>query len=70
MSCKLLILKRAQKELGALADIPYDRAKNAILSLGYDPRPPGSVKLVGREGWRIRVGDYRLCTILMMKRGN
>ncbi len=60
MSYKHLILKRAQRELAALAHNPYERVKNAILSLGHDPRPPGCVKLVAREGWPIRVGDYRV----------
>jgi mRNA interferase RelE/StbE len=27
---------------------------------GEDPRPHGSRKLVGRDGWRIRVGRYRV----------
>jgi mRNA interferase RelE/StbE len=32
-----------------------------ILSLGKDPRPHGVRKLSGAlEGWRIRVGDYRI----------
>jgi len=31
-----------------------------MLSLADNPRPQGVVKLSGREGWRIRVGDYRV----------
>ncbi|NJL92104.1 MAG: type II toxin-antitoxin system RelE/ParE family toxin, partial [Coleofasciculaceae cyanobacterium SM2_1_6] len=27
---------------------------------GTDPRPSGCLKLKGREGWRIRVGNYRV----------
>jgi mRNA interferase RelE/StbE len=30
------------------------------MALETDPRPPGCVKLAGREGWRVRVGDYRV----------
>ncbi|KJU83090.1 plasmid stabilization system protein, RelE/ParE family [Candidatus Magnetobacterium bavaricum] len=29
-------------------------------SLGDEPRPYGSRKLTGREGWRIRGGSYRI----------
>ena len=57
---RILILRRAQKELAGLASEQYERVKNAIQSLGAKPRPSGSRKLVGREGWRIRVGDYRV----------
>jgi len=34
--------------------------KRKILSLPGDPRPPGCRKLKGHEGWRIRIGDYRV----------
>lgn len=36
------------------------RVATAIDQLAVDPRPPGCVKLSGREAWRIRVGDYRV----------
>ena len=32
----------------------------AIDGLGINPRPAGSVKLAGRDDFRIRVGDYRI----------
>ena len=31
-----------------------------IDALGLDPRPANGTKLVGSDGWRIRVGDYRV----------
>ena len=60
MSYTVLILRRAQKEL---ADIPakdYERVRNVISTLAQNPRPPGCLKLTARDGWRIRVGDYRV----------
>ena len=40
---------------------PYqDRIISAIRDLTEDPRPAGVRKLTGREGWRIRVGEYRV----------
>ena len=60
MSYSILILRRAQKELAQLPDAAYERAKNAIRRLAQNPRPHGSRKLSGRDGWRIRVGDYRI----------
>ena len=38
-----------------------ERIHHKILGLQDDPRPQGSRKLSGNlEGWRIRVGDYRV----------
>jgi mRNA interferase RelE/StbE len=34
--------------------------RDAIASLAENPRPSGCKKLVGREGWRIRIGNYRV----------
>ncbi|WP_420902516.1 type II toxin-antitoxin system RelE family toxin [Pseudoflavitalea rhizosphaerae] len=34
--------------------------KTVILDLANNPRPHGYKKLKGRDGYRIRVGDYRV----------
>lgn len=60
MNYTISILRRAQKELGGLPAQAYERIRDSILALAQDPRPPGCVKLTNREGWRIRVGDYRV----------
>ncbi|MFL6214911.1 MAG: type II toxin-antitoxin system RelE family toxin [Blastocatellia bacterium] len=60
MSYSIGILRRAQKELAQLPKHEYERIKEAIKSLSQEPRPAGSKKLSGREGWRIRAGDYRV----------
>ncbi|MEE9201997.1 MAG: type II toxin-antitoxin system RelE/ParE family toxin [Dehalococcoidia bacterium] len=60
MSYQLLILRRAQRELASLPAPEYERVKEAVRKLAGEPRPPGCRKLAGREGWRIRVGDYRV----------
>lgn len=36
------------------------RIRGAIALLAVDPRPPGAKALRGRDGLRIRVGDYRV----------
>jgi len=56
----VLILRGAQKELAQLSTESYGRVRDAIRELAINPRPPGCLKLTGREGWRIRVGDYRV----------
>ena len=60
MSYQIFILPRAQKELAAVPKGTYERVRDAIRSLAHDPRPPGCLKLSGREGWRMRVGAYRV----------
>lgn len=60
MSYEILIRRRAQKELAQLSRDDYERAKESIGNLSDNPRPQGCKKLTGRDGWRIRAGDYRV----------
>lgn len=60
MTYRVTILRRAQKELGALGGEAYGRVRDAIAALAEDPRPTGCLKLTGRDGWRIRIGNYRV----------
>ena len=60
MKYSLFILHQAQKELASLEETDYQKIKEAILRLAENPRPSGCSKLVGREGWKIRVGNYRV----------
>ena len=41
---------------------PRDRGRirGALQLLAEDPRPPRSRVLQGRDGYRVRVGDYRI----------
>jgi len=60
LSFQVLIRRRAAKSLGKLPQGDYDRIREAIVGLAEDPRPPGASKLSARDGWRIRVGRYRV----------
>jgi mRNA interferase RelE/StbE len=55
------IKKTARKELVAIGT-KGDRRKitKLILSLADDPRPAGSMKLSGRDRYRLRQGNYRI----------
>jgi mRNA interferase RelE/StbE len=57
---EIRITKTAQKQLdklpGSVAGILFD----TILSLADNPRPFGCKKLKGRDGYRIRKGNYRV----------
>ena len=57
---KIQISKPAQKQLDKLQNDVADRLIDAIYELAVDPRPAGCKKLKGRNGYRIREGDYRI----------
>ena len=50
----------AIKELRRLSRQDQRRIAHAIDQLAENPRPPGSIHLRNRDGWRIRVGTYRV----------
>lgn len=54
------IKKSAEREMNRLPDAIHRRVSQRILALESDPRPRGSQKLEGGEGYRLRVGDYRM----------
>jgi mRNA interferase RelE/StbE len=60
MIMKIRMKKTARKELRALEKRTQIRIAKALRPLRSNPRPPGSVKLKGRDEYRIRVGDYRV----------
>jgi mRNA interferase RelE/StbE len=61
----LVTLKRsAEKELGRLPGEIHDRVIERLIALQSNPRPTGARKLRGREGYRIRIGDYRVLYII------
>ena len=53
-------MRRAQKELSKLPNKAYNRVKEVIIKLSEKPRPIGAKKLIARDGWRIKVGKYRV----------
>ncbi len=50
----------AARQLRRLPPGDAARLRGPILSLGIEPRPPGSTRLVDSDWWRLRVGDLRL----------
>ena len=57
---QLLVEKQVQKQLERIPEPDYSRIKAAILSLAHTPRPHGYKKLKGRDGYRVRQGNYRV----------
>lgn len=57
----IINLKRsAEKELEHLPNKIHDRIVRTLISLKENPLPTGVKKLHGRDGYRIRVGNYRI----------
>jgi len=62
VSYRVLIDPRAARQLESVPKATVERLDKAILSLASSPRPPGTKRLRGKlhEGWRVRVGQYRI----------
>lgn len=56
----ITITRTAQKQLDKLPDEIADQLINIIASLADNPRPHGYKKLKGRDGYRVRQGNYRI----------
>jgi mRNA interferase RelE/StbE len=57
---RLFLLRSAEKELDRLMRSDRERVEGAIAALVDDPRPRGCKKMVAFEGYRVRVGVYRI----------
>ena len=55
-----VLSKKAQKQLDKLSDTIAEPIIDAIAKLEENPRPVGYKKLNGRDGYRIRTGNYRI----------
>lgn len=56
----LRIERAVVKSLEKINEPYYSKIKTAILNLAKNPRPNGYKQLKGRDGFRIRVADYRI----------
>ena len=66
MTYRIEITASAKKEMGVVPRSTHRRIAEAILKLKDDPRPrPGSKKLRSpHEGYRIRIGTWRVLYIV------
>lgn len=60
MSYAVKVSKVVIKQLSNIPKKDYCNIKSSILSLSSNPRPNGYKKLTARDGYRIRVGNYRV----------
>ena len=60
MTYRVEVTRSAVKALRRVNPADAARLRGAIAMLAQDPRPPASRPLRGRDGWRLRVGDFRI----------
>jgi mRNA interferase RelE/StbE len=60
VSYRIEVLPAAVRALRRVDGPNRKRIEGAILVLAQDPRPPASRKLRGRDGYRVRIGAYRI----------
>ncbi len=61
--------RRAERDLERVSSDDFHRIVSRIQALAGEPRPDGCRKITGsRADWRIRIGDYRVITKLMIRR--
>ena len=61
---KILYNKKILKEMNELENKDYLKIRERILTLENEPRPVGVLKLTGNEGYRIRIGNFRILYII------
>ena len=54
----------AHRQVLRLPSQTRERVNKAIAALSDNPRPSGVKKLTAKEGYRIRVGDYRILYVI------
>ena len=60
MKYEIRIASSAEREIDKLPTSIHTRIAKKILSLEYNPRPRVTKKLIGRNEYRLPVGDYRI----------
>lgn len=60
MKYRILYQPATEKQFRRIAPAMRQKIRMAISALADDPRPHGFKKLVTRDQYRIRVGDYRV----------
>ncbi len=60
MTWRVELNRHAERELAALPDNAMQRIVDRLQSLAVNPFSKGIKKLQGGQGYRLRVGDYRI----------
>ena len=60
MSYQVILPKAVQKQLNLLPQELKQRIVATLTRLQEEPRPVNSLQMKGSQGYRVRVGDYRV----------
>lgn len=60
MSYQVNLPKAVQKQLNTLPQELKQRILKALVQLQEEPRPVNSLQMKGGQGFRLRIGDYRV----------
>ncbi len=60
MSYQIIIPKTVQKEIDKLPKNIQEGIIEGLLTLKENSRPPNSLKMKNSQGYRLRVGEYRV----------
>jgi mRNA interferase RelE/StbE len=64
MAYAVFLKRTAKRELEQLSRRVHDKIVDHLLSLRDHPQPDGADHLHGREGYRIRIGDYLVLYVI------
>lgn len=65
---KIFLSTKADRQLKKLPEKMHRLFISKIEKLADDPLPANSRRLEAREGWRVRVGDYRILYTVDLKK--
>jgi mRNA interferase RelE/StbE len=57
---RIIIPKAVQKQIDKLANDVQNSIIQSLLNLSENPRPSNSLKMKNNQGYRLRVGEYRI----------
>ena len=60
MNYTVILSRSARKQLERFSGETEKRILAKLSELESNPRPSGCKKLKNRDGWRVRIGDYRV----------
>jgi mRNA interferase RelE/StbE len=64
MRYEVVLARSAEREFEALPSPTQERVAAALQGLADQPRPRGARKLSQGQGWRLRLGDYRVLYVI------
>jgi mRNA interferase RelE/StbE len=65
---QVILDNRVRRDLSHLPSDVLARLVRGLQMLAQNPRPRGARRLTGTDGWRVRIGSYRILYLVDDKR--